>query len=131
MNHAIHGGAHWQPRIRTAADYAGIIAADVNDAWYPPAPEVLEAVATWAPHANHSPDTTGHALVEAIAEAFAVPVEAIRLGAGSSDLLHHLIAALAGPGDEVLTLDPTYAEYARVAHLCRASVRTVPLDAAD
>lgn len=131
MNHAIHGGAYWQPRIRTAADYAGIVAADVNDAWYPPAPEVLEAVAAWAPHANHSPDTSGRALVEAIAECFTVPVEVIRLGGGSSDLLHHLIAALAGPGDEVLTLDPTYAEYARVARLCGAGVRTVPLDPAE
>lgn len=131
MNQAIHGGAHWQPRIHAASDYAGIVAADVNDAWYPPAPEVLEAVAAWAPHANHSPDTTGGALIAALADRFTIPAESIRIGAGSSDLLHHLITALVAPGDEVLTLDPTYAEYARVARLCGASVRTVPLDPGD
>jgi histidinol-phosphate aminotransferase len=128
---AIHGGALWQPRIRGVQDYAGIVAADVNDAWYPPAPAVLHAIARWSRHSNHSPDTSCGSLARAVARRFAIPEEAIRIGAGASDLLHHFISSVAGPGDEVLTLSPSYAEYARVAKLAGARVRRLGLHAAD
>ncbi len=122
MTGAVHGGALWQPNIRASSDYDSIVAADVNDAWYPPAPRVLEAIAEWTPRIHHSPDTSGLALSEAIARHYSIPCEAIRLGAGSSDLLHHIISSCLNAGDEVMTLDPTYAEYARVAGLCGAVV---------
>src|SRR5579863_8463402 len=124
----VHGGALWQPKIGGVRDYDSIIAADVNDAWYPPSPRVLEAITEWAPFANHSPDTSCRRLVDALAQKFQVGHDAIRIGAGSSDLLHHIILSLVGPGDEVLTLEPTYAEYAYAAKLGGAEVRTIVLD---
>jgi histidinol-phosphate aminotransferase len=127
----IHGGALWQPRIRAAADFDTIVAADVNDAWYPPAPRVLETIAEWAPCINHSPDTSGRSLLDAIATHYGIPVESIVLGAGSSDLLHHIISCSVAGGDEVLTLDPTYAEYRRAALLAGASVRTIDINHLD
>lgn len=126
---ALHGGAHWQPLVCQAEDYAGIVAADVNDAWYPPAPGVLHQIAQWAPHSNHSPDTSCRSLREILAAQFELPHDAIRVGAGSSDLLHHAVLSLVGRRDTVLTLEPTYAEYARVAGIAGAQVdlfRLVP-----
>jgi histidinol-phosphate aminotransferase len=124
----IHGGALWQPGIRCVRDYDSVIAADVNDAWYPPSPRVLEAIAEWAPCANHSPDTACRRLVGALSDKFRVDAEAIRIGAGSSDLLHHIVMSSVRQGDEVLTLEPTYAEYAHAAALAGGRVRTVVLD---
>jgi histidinol-phosphate/aromatic aminotransferase/cobyric acid decarboxylase-like protein len=122
---AIHGGALWQPRIRVTRDYDAIVTADVNDAWYPPAPRVLETIAEWTPRVQHSPDASGQLLLDAIARKENIPVESIRLGAGSSDLLHHIISSSAAGGDEVLTLNPTYSEYRRIALLAGSSVRTL------
>jgi histidinol-phosphate aminotransferase len=124
----VHGGALWQPKIGGVRDYGSIIAADVNDAWYPPSPRVLETIAEWAPFANHSPDTSCRRLIDALAQKFQVEHDAIRIGAGSSDLLHHIILSLIGPDDEVLTLEPTYAEYAYAATLGGGAVRTILLD---
>jgi histidinol-phosphate aminotransferase len=124
----VHGGALWQPGIRCVGDYDSIIAADVNDAWYPPSPRVLQAIAEWAPCANHSPDTSCRRLVGALSDKFRVDADAIRVGAGSSDLLHHIVMSSVRPGEEVLTLEPTYAEYAYAARLAGGRVRTVVLD---
>jgi histidinol-phosphate aminotransferase len=127
----IHGGALWQPQIGSARDYDSIVTADVNDAWYPPAPRVLETIAEWTPRVHHSPDTSGQLLLHAIAKFHGVPIESIRLGAGASDLLHHIISSSVASGDEVLTLDPTYSEYRRIAWLAGASVRPIDIRRLD
>jgi hypothetical protein len=49
---AIHGGALWQPRIKSVGDYDSVIAADVNDARYSPSPRVLEALRNGRPSAR-------------------------------------------------------------------------------
>jgi histidinol-phosphate aminotransferase len=128
VKRVVHGGALWQPKIGGEGDYESIIAADVNDAWYPPSPRVLEAIAEWSPRANHSPDTSCRRLIDAASNKFQVDPGAIRIGAGSSDLLHHIIQSSIGPGDEVLTLEPTYAEYAYAATHAGGKVRTILLD---
>jgi histidinol-phosphate/aromatic aminotransferase/cobyric acid decarboxylase-like protein len=117
--------------VRNVEDYAQIVTADVNDAWYPPAPAVLQAIARWSRHSNHSPDTSCGSLARAVAERFAIPEPAVRIGAGASDLLHHFILSVVEPGDEMLTLSPTYAEYARAAKLAGARVKRLRLDAGD
>ena len=61
----------------------------------------------------------------------AIPEHAVRIGAGASGLLHHFILSAVGPGDEVLTLSPSYAEYPRVARLAGAHVKWLRLDAGD
>jgi histidinol-phosphate aminotransferase len=124
----VHGGTLWQPKIGRVGDYDSIIAADVNDAWYPPSPRVLAAIAEWAPRANHSPDTSCRRLIDALSAKFRVDREAVRIGAGSSDLLHHILMSSIRPGDEVLTLEPTYAEYAHVAALAGGNVQRLVLD---
>jgi histidinol-phosphate aminotransferase len=124
---AVHGGRVWQRRIVEPGSYAEVVCADVNDAWYPPAPGVLETLVAWLGTVNHSPDTTCGGLREALSEWLEVGSESIAVGSGSSDLLHGLIASVAGEGDEVVVTDPTYAEYARSAAATGARVARVAL----
>src|SRR4051794_25351996 len=109
----MHGGRDWQKLIRTPSSYDDLICADVNDAFYPPAPQVLETLTAWRHTVNHSPDTLCGRLTSNLAEQFDVPFESIAVGSGSSELLHSIIPVLIRTGDEVVLQDPTYGEYAR------------------
>src|SRR4051794_20267652 len=65
-----------------------IINADVLDAWFPPAPEVLDALhgsLDWL--ARTSPPTNCEGLIRTIARTRGIPVECVLPGAGSSDLV--------------------------------------------
>src|SRR6266542_963020 len=66
-----------------------VINADVLDAWFPPAPGVLEALRAhldWL--ARTSPPTNCDGLVRTIAEVRGMPAECVLPGAGSSDLIY-------------------------------------------
>jgi histidinol-phosphate/aromatic aminotransferase/cobyric acid decarboxylase-like protein len=123
------------PTIRTAACYHGgaffgaigedfsdlsrrhsIINADVLDAWFPPAPAVLEALHGELPWLlRTSPPTHCHGLIETIARVRRVPADTVVCGAGSSDLIFRAFREWLSPDSRVLLLDPTYGEY---AHVC-------------
>jgi len=109
-----------------------IINADVLDAWFPPAPGVLETLhehLDWL--ARTSPPTNCEGLIRAIAEARGVPAECILPGAGSSDLIFRAFARWLTADSRVLLLDPTYGEY---FHVCErvlgCTVERFPLDPA-
>lgn len=113
-----HGGAFFES-IGTGFDTLErrheIINADVLDAWFPPAPSVLEALHNhldWI--VRTSPPTQCEGLVNAIAESRGVPTECIAPGAGSSDLIFRSMLRWLQPGSRVLLLDPTYGEYRHV-----------------
>ncbi len=92
-----------------------IINADVLDAWFPPAPAVIEALekwGSWIVRSSPPPDSAG--LIATIAAARHLPDDAILPGAGSSDLIFLALRAWFDSSARVLILDPTYGEYAHV-----------------
>lgn len=113
-----HGGAFFEavgPRFDDLGRAAGIINADVLDAWYPPAPAVLESLQEHLPWLlRTSPPTGCEGLLQAIAAARELPEGSVLAGAGSSDLIFRAFRTWLRKGSRVLILDPTYGEYAHV-----------------
>ncbi|MFJ4832903.1 aminotransferase class I/II-fold pyridoxal phosphate-dependent enzyme [Streptomyces sp. NPDC088747] len=113
-----HGGASF---TAIGTDFRGlhrrhqIVAADVLDAWFPPAPGVRAALAedpAW--YARTSPPTGAEGLVAEIAAVRRLPVETVTVGAGSSDLIFRAFGHWLTPESRVLLTDPGYGEYAHV-----------------
>ena len=92
-----------------------IVNADVLDAWFPPAPGALRALAehlSWL--VRTSPPVDGRGLVQTIVEVREVPAEALVLGAGSSSLVFLALRQWLTRASRVLVPDPAYGEYAHV-----------------
>lgn len=113
-----HGGASFGAigtDFRTLHRRHRIVAADVLDAWFPPAPAVWAALAedpAWA--ARTSPPAGAEGMLAEIATARALPTEALAAGAGSSDLIFRAFGQWLTPDSRVLLTDPSYGEYAHV-----------------
>ncbi|MEV0217937.1 aminotransferase class I/II-fold pyridoxal phosphate-dependent enzyme [Streptomyces sp. NPDC050704] len=113
-----HGGASFTAigtDFRSLHRRHQVVAADVLDAWFPPAPGVRAALAedpAWA--ARTSPPTGAEGLLAEIAVARALPVETFAVGAGSSDLIFRAFGQWLTPQSRVLLMDPGYGEYAHV-----------------
>jgi histidinol-phosphate/aromatic aminotransferase/cobyric acid decarboxylase-like protein/N-acyl-L-homoserine lactone synthetase len=131
-----HGGASFDAigsRFDRLDRRRDVVAADVLDAWFPPAPGALAALTdapAWVAHT--SPPTGADGLIAEIAQARGVPESAVAVGAGSSDLVFRAFRGWLRPTDRVLLLDPTYGEYAHVVEQvvgCRAD--RLPLRRAD
>ena len=115
---AYHGGAFFDA-IGREFDHLeridDIISADVLDAWFPPAPGVLQALSErleWT--VRTSPPTGSEGLIARIAAARGVALEAVLPGAGSSSLIFLAMRQWLTRASRTLTLDPTYGEYAHV-----------------
>jgi histidinol-phosphate/aromatic aminotransferase/cobyric acid decarboxylase-like protein len=92
-----------------------IINADVLDAWFPPAPGVIESLEQHLPWLlRTSPPTDCSGFVRAIAAARDVDGARVLVGAGSSDLIFRALPRLLDASSRVLILDPMYGEYAHV-----------------
>jgi histidinol-phosphate/aromatic aminotransferase/cobyric acid decarboxylase-like protein len=92
-----------------------VFSADVLDAWFPPAPAVMEALSAHLPWlVQTSPPTHAQGLVRAISTARGVPPESLLVGSGSSSLMYLAFGAWAKPGSRVLLPDPTYGEYSHL-----------------
>ncbi|MCI0745200.1 MAG: aminotransferase class I/II-fold pyridoxal phosphate-dependent enzyme [Verrucomicrobia subdivision 3 bacterium] len=113
-----HGGDFFKAlgeSFDALAKREGIISADVLDAWFDPAPGVMEALREHLPWLlRTSPPTQCRGLIEAIAAARGVPPENILPGGGSSDLIFRALRQWLTAGSTALILDPTYGEYAHV-----------------
>jgi histidinol-phosphate/aromatic aminotransferase/cobyric acid decarboxylase-like protein/GNAT superfamily N-acetyltransferase len=113
-----HGGAFWDAigdTFETLERRHDVIAADVLDAWFDPAPQVVAAVQGALAFAlKTSPPTHADGLRQAIARARGVTAESILPGAGSSDLIFAALGTWVTPGSRVLMLDPMYGEYAHL-----------------
>ncbi|MFF3553959.1 aminotransferase class I/II-fold pyridoxal phosphate-dependent enzyme [Streptomyces tsukubensis] len=113
-----HGGASFTAigtDFRTLHRRHEVVAADVLDAWFPPAPGVGAAIAedpAWT--ARTSPPTGAEGLMSELAKDRALPVETLVAGAGSSDLIFRAFGRWLTPESRVLLLDPGYGEYAHV-----------------
>lgn len=113
-----HGGKFFDavgPRFDCLERAAGIINADVLDAWFPPAPPVLAALREHLPWlARTSPPTACEGFINAVAETRGVSPAHVLPGAGSSDLIFRALRHWLRASSSVLLLDPTYGEYAHV-----------------
>lgn len=114
-----HGGASFDgigADFRRLHRRREVVAADVLDAWFAPAPGVLQALAedpAW--QARTSPPVAAEGLRAQIAAARGVPADSLTLGAGSSDLLFRAFREWLTPASRVLLVDPSYGEYAHLA----------------
>ena len=113
-----HGGAFFEA---IGADFGrlerstAVVNADVLDAWFPPAPGVIDSLNDYLPWlVRTSPPTACEGLVEAISSARGVAPANILPGAGSSDLIFRAMRHWLTPCSRVLLLDPTYGEYGHV-----------------
>jgi histidinol-phosphate/aromatic aminotransferase/cobyric acid decarboxylase-like protein/N-acyl-L-homoserine lactone synthetase len=113
-----HGGASFEAigdEFGELANASRIISADVLDAWFDPAPTVLEKLGKNLSFAlRTSPPTGCEGMRRVIARARGVGVENILPGAGSSDLIFAAFGAWVTRDSRVLILDPMYGEYAHV-----------------
>lgn len=113
-----HGGAFFEAigeRFEELERRHSIINADVLDAWFAPAPAVLQALHEELPWLlRTSPPTDCRGLIEKIAGARGVSPLNILPGAGSSDLIFRALRHWLTPRSHALILDPTYGEYAHV-----------------
>jgi N-acyl-L-homoserine lactone synthetase len=113
-----HGGLFFEAigdEFETLENKDTIINADVLDAWFDPAPSVIEKLSEHLSFSiKTSPPTNCHGMGRAIARARHVGDENILPGAGSSDLIFAGLQHWITPASRVLILDPMYGEYAHV-----------------
>lgn len=89
--------------------------ADVLDAWYPPAPQVIAKVSEHLPwSARTSPPPCGQNLRELIAAFYNLSTNTIVLGSGSSELIYRIFPSLVDKRG-VLIPKPAYGEYEHLA----------------
>lgn len=113
-----HGGAFFASigeELDSLERRAGVINADVLDAWFDPAPGVVAALAKHLPWVlRTSPPTGSDGMRRVVARVRGVGVENVLPGAGSSDLIFLALRHWLRPDSRVLILDPMYGEYAHL-----------------
>ncbi|MEU7723114.1 histidinol-phosphate aminotransferase family protein [Streptomyces tibetensis] len=113
-----HGGASFTAvgtDFRTLERRDEVVAADVLDAWFPPAPGARAALAEdvgWV--ARTSPPTGAEGLLAEVAAVRGLPPGTLVVGAGSSDLIFRAFGRWLTSTSRVLLMDPGYGEYAHV-----------------
>lgn len=113
-----HGGAFFGAigdTFQTLQRSTQVVNTDVLDAWFDPAPGVVQAVREHLPWLlKTSPPTRAEGLAQTIAQVRGVPAESLAIGAGSSALIYLAFREWLTPKSRVLLPDPTYGEYAHV-----------------
>lgn len=113
-----HGGAFFDAIGSEFDDLnkrMNIINADVLDAWFDPAPQLLSELEnhlSWI--CKTSPPTDCLGMANGIAKARGLKLENVLPGSGSSDLIFLAFREWLLPESRVLILDPTYGEYIHV-----------------
>jgi len=113
-----HGGAFFDAigvEFKNLNRRNEIINADVLDAWFDPAPPLVEKLKnhfSWI--CKTSPPTDCMGMANGVAKARGVKSYNILSGAGSSDLIFLAFREWLSPASRVLILDPTYGEYIHV-----------------
>ena len=113
-----HGGAFFDAIGNEFDDLdkrRDIINADVLDAWFDPAPKLINELQnhlSWI--SKTSPPTDCIGLANGIAKARGIKLDNILPGSGSSDLIFLAFREWLSSESRVLILDPTYGEYLHV-----------------
>lgn len=110
-----HGGASFDAvgsefdRLERRSE---VINADVLDAWFDPAPAVVEALRAHLPWLlRTSPPTHAEGLVRVVARQRGVPQASVLTAGGSSELIYLALPRWVQRGARVLLVDPSYGEY--------------------
>ena len=90
-------------------------------------PKAIEAAKGTLPDLHRYPDSKAHALRQAIAEKEGVQKENVIFGSGSSEIMSFIIRAFSRPGDEVLSMDPSFSVYTELAKADERKSVTMPL----
>jgi histidinol-phosphate aminotransferase len=98
-----------------------------NENPFPPLPGVEAAIADAASTVNRYPDFGSARLLSALSRRLGVDESHITLGTGSVAVLGQIIAAMAGPGDEVVLPWRSFEAYPIVVQLSGATQVRVPL----
>lgn len=98
-----------------------------NENPYGTNPRVLAAIAEAAPSIGLYPDPFCNGLRSLLSQRLDVAPERFGFGNGSDDLISVAIEAFLSPGDEVLTLSPSYGLHVIFAQSFGAKPRMVPL----
>lgn len=108
---------------RPAAEDAFKLSSNENP--FPTLPSIAAAIASAS--VNRYPDGTAAALRSRLATRHDVDVDAVHVGAGSVSVLHQLVQAAAGPGDEVLYAWRSFEAYPGIVTVAGATSVTVPV----
>ena len=116
---ASHGGAFFEAigvDLRHLERAAGVISADVLDAWFDPSPRVIQFLQAHLPFLlRTSPPNHAEGFIAEVARWRGLPESSVLAGGGSSALLFGCLPRLIAPGERVLLLDPMYSEYEHIA----------------
>jgi histidinol-phosphate aminotransferase len=93
-----------------------------------PSPLALEAIRKSAADANRYPDWYSETLESKLAQYHNLPVSAICVGAGATEIIHLIARAFLHAGDEMITASPTYEQMEAEALQNGASVVKVAVD---
>ena len=114
-----HGGRSWDASgMDILGKRAEIVVADVLDAPFAPSPRCAEAImATLGEDSKsacirESPPTNCEPLIQAISDAQSIPADYLLVSSGSSSVIFSVFPRLLSPRSRILTLAPTYGEYA-------------------
>lgn len=137
MEQCFHGGQFWDAVGAEFDDLSrarNVINADVLDAWFPPSPQVIEALSShpewWM---RTSPPTHAEGLEKVIADVRGVKPTNVLAGPGSSSLIYLVWQnwLAQGLGEKALILEPTYGEYDHICRHCDVAVQRFTLDPAN
>jgi histidinol-phosphate aminotransferase len=92
-----------------------------------PSPRALAAMRACLSGVNRYPDSQGYYLRKALAQYHSVACGQVLLGNGSDEIIDILFKTFFEPGDNVVTSETTFLEYAIIASVYGAEVRTAPL----
>jgi histidinol-phosphate aminotransferase len=111
LTESVHGAADDAELERHGIDRREIIDFSVNVNPFGPSPRAVIAASqvAW----DCYPDRNAVRLRQALGQRLGVAHECLMAGNGSGELLHLIALAYIRPGDDVLIIGPTYAEYAR------------------
>ncbi|MFJ3928323.1 histidinol-phosphate transaminase [Streptomyces sp. NPDC090022] len=98
-----------------------------NENPYPPLPSVIHAIEEELGRLNRYPDPAARELTAELAAFLGVPAGHLVLGTGSVGITQHLVAAAAGPGDEVLFAWRSFEAYPLITWAAGAASVQVPL----
>jgi histidinol-phosphate/aromatic aminotransferase/cobyric acid decarboxylase-like protein len=119
----LHGGSSWEIVHGHVEELTRVVTADVCDAWYAPAPEVIEGLKGALKYVQYAPETWGEGLSEFIGNHYGLPSESVFVDAGSSPLIHRVLTNLGARGGNVILLSPTYSEYRGLLEQCKIEIR--------
>lgn len=124
-----HGGSAQSLGIGCEGGASDLIDFSVNVNPAGPSPRAVAAACKALSRIDAYPDRESRALVRALARARAIPEDTIVCGAGASDIIWRLAAAVRPK--RIVVCAPTFSEYAEAASYYGACVQEFPLSEAD